>query len=578
MRARIIIAPCLLCLSLCTSGCLSLVLLSFSAAWDTGDFNYEPSLPPVRIPNEQVIGPAPGVVADPPGGAPALVFVSGRVTFDRLLPGPAGLDPSPSNRRATFVTVEAVSAENSSHVLDAAVTDAAGDYSMSFSTDRDYFVRARSESGSGLQVDRVFHPRTNTAILHAVCSQVQHRSASPAMVDVHADHQDGTSRAGAFAILETMGRLRASVAAYLPPLGELEVYWCRANFYNDTFHYGYLQGWGFITGSQTVEVGPHSVPTIYLLGGNYFGGGGDHDEFDETVIGHEWASFVQLTQSRDNNFGGDHAGEELLFTAAYSEGVVTAIGCALLGQRIYRDTTGYPPGATSVQFEFDCESGLLPGTGVGYGSEFENTRAVYDLLDGGFGPPDFDGDGVAINYADFFDSFTNLRTRTAPYEVCWLAGLLQQLIDDGYLTTLEADTLMQGHGAQFPPAGGPDPFPVELVIGGASLTGTLNAAAGTDPNLILGPGANAVFRLTLVAPAIVQIDLTNTTAAYTASRHRLDLSVHDLERNIVGIHAGTAQDKSVSLALPAGTFVVRVQHMPDSAANSQDTGYSIAVQ
>jgi hypothetical protein len=288
-----------------------------------------------------IIGPQEGVDPDYPGGAPVLVHVSGRVTFDRWPVGPSGVDGPPVETPAAFVLVEAVSAEDYSVVIRTAETDAAGDFSMTFTCTMDYFVRARAQSGTGKNVDRVIHPRTKSQVVHAVTSQVQTRTAPTRVINLRA--QWPWDHGGAFQILDTVRRLRASVAGVLPALGPLDVFWSHHNFYDGEFI-----DRGMVAGTFTDQVGPKGNPTIYLMGGRYqnafyYQGSGttyvdDHDEEDETVIAHEWASFLQLTRSRDNNFGGVHAGEELLPTASYSEGVVTAIGCALLDRRLYRDS------------------------------------------------------------------------------------------------------------------------------------------------------------------------------------------------------------------------------------------------
>ncbi|MBE7490495.1 MAG: hypothetical protein HS108_01840 [Planctomycetes bacterium] len=517
-----------------------------------------PGLHPVYV-----IGPDGGT-ANPDGGAPVALTISGQVTFDRLPVTAAGLGATPAVTPAAGVLVEAVRHNDIFAVVATTTTDAGGNYTLNLNVDHDFYVRARAQAGAAGNLDRVYHPRTVPAITHAVTGPILNRAAGSQNADLHAGFALPANRAGAFAALDTVRRLRQSVSGSFAALGHLDVFWCT----------------GAATPTGTDEVGPNGRPAIYLLGGTETSPATtDHDEYDETVIAHEWASFLQLTQSRDNNFGGFHGGEELIYTASYSEGVVTAIGCALLGQRLYRDTVGYPTGSTGVQFEFDCESGVLPGTGAGYASEFEVTRAVWDLLDGATGwPADTDGDPVAIAPTDFFASFAALSARPAPYEICWLASLLQQLVDDGHLTVTDADTVMTAHGAQFPPAGGADPFPPPLVVGGPAATGTLDAWGGTNPNPVLGPGANAVFRVTLAAPATLQLNLSTTTAGYTPAAHRLELSLHDLERNILGLAGGNGAAKGLSLTLPAGTYLVRVQHRPDSSVSSQPSEYSITAQ
>src|SRR5690606_3910684 len=101
-----------------------------------------------------VIGPEPGGTANPDGGAPVNLTVTGSVTYERLLVTASGLDlSSPATEDAVNVTVEAVAHNDINSVLGSAVTDANGDYSLNFSTSVDYFIRARAQSGQ----DRVFH-------------------------------------------------------------------------------------------------------------------------------------------------------------------------------------------------------------------------------------------------------------------------------------------------------------------------------------------------------------------------------------------------------------------------------------
>ncbi|MCC6465013.1 MAG: hypothetical protein IT463_06685 [Planctomycetes bacterium] len=524
-----------------------------------------------------VLGPAAGGSADADGGTAVPLTITGGISFERLPVTATGLGATPTVTPAAGVVVEAVAHNNYDNVLAATNADAAGAYSLSFATTVDYYIRARAEAGAAGNLDRVYHSQTVPPIVHAASSTVQKRALGNQAVNVLASSALPENRAGAFAVLDTVARLRAQVAAAYPTLGHLDVFWGPGNAGTRWLTNG--AGQPVTLATTTGLNGPNLRPSIYLVGGSAADlAGSDHDEFDETVIGHEWASFVQLTRSRDNNFGGPHAGEELLYTAAYSEGVVTALGCALLNQRVYRDTAGYPGATTSLAFELDCESGTVPGTGVGYGNEFEVTRAVWDLLDGAAGnPTDSDTDPATVTMTGFLAGFEDLSTRAAPYQVAWLASLLQPLVDDGLLSTVNANTVMVAQGAAFPPAGGPDPFPAELIVGAGATAGSLSAYSGTDPNPVLGPQANGVWRLVLAAPATVTITLDNQAAGYSAAAHRLDLTVHDLNRSIVGADAGTLQDKAVNLNLAAGTYLVRVQHLPASSAASTSTPFTIQV-
>jgi hypothetical protein len=507
-----------------------------------------------------VIGPVGGS-PDPDGGANAALVITGQVTFDRLPVTASGLGSTATVLPAVNVLVEAVRHNDMFDVIATTTTDTAGNYTLNLNLNYDFYMRARTISGTGVDIDRVYHNQTSPPIPHAAVGSILNRAAGGQTVNLHALSSLTQNRAGAFAILDTVQRLRAAAAATFPSLGGLDIYWS--------------EGGNLATGTD--EFGPNARPLINLAGGTRADPGNtDHDEFDEGVIAHEWASFLQLTQSRDNNFGGVHFGEELLFTSAYSEGVVTAIGMALLGDPLYRDTLGYPGGTTSLQFEFHCESGVIPGTGVGYGNEFRVTRATWDLFDGGTGSPaDGDADPGNIALGDFLASFADLQARAAPYEVAWMASLLQELIDDARLTIADANTIMTAQGGQFPPSGGADPFPAVLVVGAAATNGSLDAWSGANPNPILGPQANGVWRFELAVAQTVTIDVINNTGGYSSQAHRLDLQLIDLQRNTVAQHTGNAADKSITVNLAAGTYIVRVQHLPASQASSAPVAFSV---
>ncbi|MCF6227819.1 MAG: hypothetical protein L3J82_04005 [Planctomycetes bacterium] len=560
--------------------CFSLLLLislSLLVGCNDGDGKGGGSTPPQPIPASAVIGPESGGSADPDGGTPAALTITGKITFERLPVSTGGLGATPSLENAANVAVEAVAHDDINNVLASGMTDSNGDYSIAFSTDADYYIRARSTSGTAGNIDTVYHSQTVPQIAHAVSSGVQNRATGDVTVNIQASHNLPDNRAGAFAVLDTVQRLRnnTDVAAVFPNLGPLDVFWGPNNYGTQFLKSG--SGQTITLTSFTDLNGPNSNPTIYLLGGG--DPDDDHDEYDESVIAHEWASFLQLTQSRDNNFGGPHSGEEILFSSAYSEGVVTAIGNGLLNQQWYLDTQGYPDGGTSsVAFAYDLESGTVPGTGVGYGNEFEVSRAVWDFIDGGTGgPTDGDADPSNISMQGFLSSFADLKNRSGSYEIVWLASLLQELVDDTQVSVADANTVMTAHSAAFPPAGGANSFAPEIMVGGATLNDALDAHSGATPNIILGPQANAVYKLVISTASTITIDLTNTTAGYAANAHRLDLTIHAMDRQIIGADQGSVQNKQIIVTLQPGVYQIRVQHLPANQGVSASSNFDLAV-
>jgi hypothetical protein len=303
----------------------------------------------------------------------------------------------------------------------------------------------------------------------------------------------------------------------------------------------------------------------------------NHDEFDETVIAREWMRLLLFSQSRDDSCSGRTNGEPLIATTAYTIGVATALGCALLNTDVYRNTFGFPDGARSA-FQVNLESGATPGQGGGYTGEWSVAQVVWDLIDGGTdGPPDADGDQVAIPFSELLESLRNMRARSAPYEVIWLPSLLQQLIDDGRLTEADANTLMQTQGEQFPPAGG-DTLTPELALDATQIPGVLNAWAGTDPNPGLNPQGNALFLLRVPAKQHLKIK-AHVTGKYRARRNELLIEVRRLDGRFVQDKRGQ-RERTVVLDrwFSQGTYIVRVRHVPWSQADSEDTAFTVRVE
>lgn len=546
-----------------------------------GDDDKKQNPSPKAVTAAEVLGPAGGL-AQPDGGVPVALTVSGKISFERLLPTPTGLGATPVTQNAALVQVEVVRHDDFSVLLaPAAFADANGDYSISFSTDRDFFVRARARLSAATLDCRVLHSQMASPVVHAVSSAIVSRALGSQTVNVTAGLALPHLRAGAFAALDTARKL-AQAAAYSgsPALGTLDLYWAPGNL--GTSFMRDLGGQPVpILETRFVNTGPLGNPGILVGGGDWNNvSATDHDEFDEAVIAHEFVHFLMRGFSRDNNWGGAHNGEALTPNAAYGEGLPTGLGCILLGDKNYIDTQGLPP-ASSVRFSFDCENpAFVAGvpsavTGVsGYQAEFAVAAVVWDLLDGGTSnPASTDGDPVALARDGFLQSFYALSGRTGAYDLVWLASLLQQLIDDARLNAGNAHTLVSPYNASFPPAVA-EQWPPALAPA-ANETGTLNAALGpgaTPANAELGQTANAVWRMELAGPQSVTLNLTATAASYSATVHQLDLYVYDLGNNLVASQRSATASKTLSMSLAAGVYMVRVHHAATSPAAS---GYTL---
>lgn len=162
----------------------------------------------------------------------------------------------------------------------------------------------------------------------------------------------GTRAAAPFAVLDAVYAAQAKVlsaeAAAQFPL--LQVYWSPNNF----------PASGSLTAGQigtTFFTQSGSTRQIYVLGA----ADSDTDEFDSSVIAHEWGHYYQSAFSRDDSIGGSHSGSSYLDRrVAFSEGWGNAFSGIALERSTYTDSSG--PGQSSG-FSVNLDNPVASGAG-----------------------------------------------------------------------------------------------------------------------------------------------------------------------------------------------------------------------
>ncbi len=111
--------------------------------------------------------------------------------------------------------------------------------------------------------------------------------------------------------------------------------------------------------------------SIYLLGDS----NSDSDEFDSSVIIHEWSHYFETKFSRADTIGGSHGeGERLDIRVAFSEGFGNAWSAMVTDNPIYADTTGARGWFIDVEHDDTIDAG--------WWSESSIQKIIYDLYDG----------------------------------------------------------------------------------------------------------------------------------------------------------------------------------------------------
>jgi hypothetical protein len=133
-----------------------------------------------------------------------------------------------------------------------------------------------------------------------------------------------------------------------------------------------------------------ATPSLYILGGiNGDVANSDSDQFDNSVIIHEYGHFLEATYSQSDSPGGSHNGNMIIDPRlAWSEGFANFLPSAVTGSTFYIDTIGNPTGITKASIYlnlevYDGSDGILVKTPVGEGiyREISVSRALLDYID-----------------------------------------------------------------------------------------------------------------------------------------------------------------------------------------------------
>lgn len=125
---------------------------------------------------------------------------------------------------------------------------------------------------------------------------------------------------------------------------------------------------------------------IYILGDE----NNDTDEYDRSVIQHEWSHYFEDNLSRSDSIGGAHNLDSSSdMRLAFSEGFANAFSAIASGQPLYRDSSGI---RQRQGFNFSLESNGF--SNAGWFSENSIGKFVYDLVDSN----NESGDVLSIGY------------------------------------------------------------------------------------------------------------------------------------------------------------------------------------
>lgn len=330
------------------------------------------------------------------------VRLSGRVTYDRVPHTDAGaLNYSDIQiKPSRGVVVELLNADGA--VIRTTVTDADGRYQLSVEMNSGVRVRVKAhllQQGAPGWDYRVVDNTQNNA-LYVMDGALNSTGTVDSQRDLHAPSGwDGNdySRdrvAAPFAIIDSIYDAKTLALSAKPTLvlPALEVRWSTENRAVDGDRRLGEIATSYYDTTQSI---------IYLLG--Y--ANNDTDEYDESVIQHEWTHYLEATLARTDSRGGYHqVNHELDIRLAFSEGLANTFASMISGNSRYQDAFGNRQ-----------RSGLLIGLeesivdNHGFFSENSVGLLLYDAFDDN----NEVGDNLTLGFGPFLDVLTDANYKNS---------------------------------------------------------------------------------------------------------------------------------------------------------------------
>lgn len=232
---------------------------------------------------------------------------------------------------------------------------------------------------------------------------------------------------------------------------------------------------------------------VHVIG--FLDSASDTDDFDDSVILHEFGHYLQAVFSHNSSPGGAHYGcsaspaQNLDYRLAFGEGWGNSFAQMVQGNSTYVDTS--PAGGFSFDVETPCLSVNGPGSEEAIGAVF------WDLFDGALGGVgSADSDSLGLGFGPIWQAIKDLRNVSH----VWTADLLVALLGRGYVTLAEWNGNFASFGVGTPlPA-----FPPFFIDTNTLYTDLVEASLGQESLL----AANRYYELTINGTGTLTLTLT----------------------------------------------------------------------
>jgi hypothetical protein len=458
--------------------------------------------------------------------------------------------------------VELVDSGNT--VIEAKTTDMTGAYSFTVAGNTQVRVRVKAQllrTTGASEIDLSVIDNTSGNALYTLQGSLTAATTASATRNLNAasgwgtTSYTGTRAAAPFALLDTLYNTTQAFVGVDADIDfpKVNVAWSPQNRAAS----GNVSQ-GEIGTSSYTRIG--GVPTILILGDD----GSDTDEYDESVVTHEFGHYLEDTLSRADSIGGQHSlNARLDLRVAFSEGFGNALTGFIDNSR-YRDSFDTAQGR-DFGFELETNAYLTPG----WYSEGSVQSILYDIMDATDDGADVISGGLGPVYRTLTSGdYTNTDFATSIY------AFDSALKAEGSVPAADLDALLTaqniiGRGAdgagETNDSGIPDVLPVykAITVGGPAVLVCSIDDAGEYNKL----GNRAFLSMILAAQTPVTLTATAVDAAGTSDP---DIHVFSRGTQIVRSISAVNNVETSSRTYDAGTYVMTV--FDDANASADGTG------
>jgi hypothetical protein len=450
------------------------------------------------------------------------VTVEGTIQYEKIPATLHGLDLShPIDVPAAQIRVELRDADDATKVVARGVTDDGGVYQFDVPDNSGQVALYVFAQTGKIQVGD-----PDTGQLYVVSTGPFDPASAPAQFLI----PDRGRRSGPFNILAAIQRANHALAEADPtiPVGntQLTVFWSPSNH----------DGTYFDTSNDTA----------WVLGDR----SEDSDEFDDSVLIHEYGHYVAHRYSRDDSPGGDHFfGDMLDPRLAWSEGWADFFAQSVLGAPVYVDTLG--ENGTDI-LAIDLSQEQAEGDTPGYWSEDTVGSALWAI----FADPGTGSGHLGLGLKPIVDVLRNyFPKQTFVYLITLADGLVQSDANmNAGVTDVLARRNIDYHFGVAPPV--TMPFP-RLIQPSATVTGSVDSWTAQRDNL-LNSADYYLFRKETDTPIDIQLKVTGSDRPSQADLVLVLYNAQGFLVNAADAQHGVGSVEHLAGSLPAGTYVIGV--------------------